>query len=380
MKESRILFAQWITYLGAGLLSSMPVVAGCGVLPHEALSCPANQMIDHGFGSPPRSRFGSYPSSNVGTPFLGPDLGTHGYYYRPSEKDGIAYTCRGGTIDVIHVRIAADWTAYLAATTYRHLLQRDASVTYKLAVDRSRSFLTITYPENWDSLPPDRQSAIAREVALALGPHLTFMLTTWHEILTWYGYKILGPLPEFPSAFSWEDSYSNLLGTIIAVHALQDAEHTYDEAVQIALDREMQQLGIQPAAVARQASKSVEGKWFTGKALFLVTMKKRNFDIGLKDGSVTPVLIPGVSACPAAKPMPYPVPQLDLLSRYGFSVKLEIEPHEWEKGKILRLVYGDRPQKRIIPEQHFPIIMDAIRREAPTKYPEFDYTADERGE
>jgi len=337
-------------------------------------------MIEQGFGSAPRSRFGSYPSTNVGTTFLGPDLGTHGYYYRPSEKDGIAYTCRGGTIDIIHIRIAADWTAYLSATTYHHLLQRDSSFSYKLAVDRSRSFLTITYPENWDRLPQDRQRAIARDVALALGPYLTFTLTTWHEILTWYGYKILGALPEFPSAFSWEDSYSNLLGTIIAVHALQDPEHTYDDAVRIALDREMQRLGIQPAAVARQASQSVAGQWYTGQTLFLVTMRKRNFDIGLQDGSLTPVLIPGVSACPAAQPTPYPVPQFDVLSRYGFSVKLEIEPHEWEGGKILRLVYGDRPQKRIIPEQHFPIIMDGIRQEASAKYPEFDYLANERGE
>ena len=368
------------TSLTAGLLSLMPVLAGCGVLPDKASSYPADQVIDRGFSGPPRSRFGSYPSSNVGTSFLGPDLGTHGYSYRPSEKDGIAYTCRGGTIDVIHVRIAADWTAYLTATTYRRLLQHDSSFTYKLDVDRSRSFLTITYPENWDGLSQDQQSAMAREVALAMGPYLTFTLTTWHEILTWYGYKILGPLPEFPSAFSWEDSYSNLLGTIIAAHALQDAEHTYDDAVKIALDREMQRLGIQPAAVARHASDSVGGKWFTGKALFLVTMRKRNFDIGLKDGSVTPVLIPGVSACPDVKPMPYPVPKLDVLSQHGFSVKLEIEPHEWEKGKILRLVYGDGPQKRIIPEQHFPVIMDAIRREASALYPEFDYTADARGE
>ena len=363
-----------------GLLSVMLVAVGCQVLPHKALSGRADQVIEQGFGSAPRSRFGSYPSSNVGTTFLGPDLGTHGYYSRPSEKDGIAYTCRGGTIDVIHIRIAADWTAYLTATTYRHLLHRDSGFSYKLAVDHSRSFLTITYPENWDSLPQDQQSAMAKEVALALGPYLTFTLTTWHEILTWYGYKILGALPEFPSAFSWEDSYSNLLGTIVAVHALQDAEHTYDDAVQIALDREMRQLGIQPAAVARQASQSVAGKWFTGKTLFLVTMRKRNFDIGLKDGYLTPVLIPGVAACPKARPTPYPVPKLDVLSRHGFSVKLEIEPHEWEKGKILRVVYGNQPQKRIIPEQHFPIIMDAIRQEASAMYPEFDYTADERGE
>ncbi|MGD1041926.1 MAG: hypothetical protein ABR913_02550 [Sedimentisphaerales bacterium] len=27
--------------------------------------------------------------------------------------------------------------------------------------------------------------------------------------MTWYGYKIIAIYPEYPSAFSWEDSYSN---------------------------------------------------------------------------------------------------------------------------------------------------------------------------
>jgi len=368
----------WRLHL-AGLLSLMPVIAGCRVLPDKALSYPADQVVSRGFSGPPRVRFGSYPSSNIGTFFQGPNLGSHGYCLRLSEKDGIAYTCRGGHIDVIHVRIAADWTAYLAATAYQHLMNRETSFSCKLAVDRSRSFVTLTYPENWDCLSKDRQAAIAYEVALAMGPYLTFMMTTWHEMITWYGFKCIGPLPEFPSAFSWEDSYSNLLGTIIAVHALQDSEHKYNDAVKIAIDREMQKLGIQPARVAKQASESVRGKWFTGRILFLVNMKKRNFDIGLENGCVTPTLVPDLSACPDAEPMPYPVPKLDVLSQYGFSVKLEIEPHEWERGKILRVVYGNGPQKRIIPEQHFPIIMDAIRREAAVMYPEFDSTADEHG-
>ena len=208
-----------------GLLSLVSVAAGCRILPDTALSHPADQVICHGFSGPPRVRFGSYPSSNIGTFFIGPDLGTHGYSFRLSEKDGIAYTCRGGTIDVIHVRISADWTAYLTAVTYRHLMDRDSSFSCKLAVDRSRSFITFTYPENWVSLSRTQQMAIAKEVALAVGPYLAFTMTTWHEMLTWYGFKCIGPFPEFPSAFSWEDSYSNLLGTIVGAHALQDSEH-----------------------------------------------------------------------------------------------------------------------------------------------------------
>ena len=58
---------------------------------------------------------------------------------------------------------------------------------------------------------------------------------------------------------------------------------------------------------------------------------------------------------------------------------MEIEPHEWESDKILRLVHGDRPEKRINPEEHFAVIMNDIRREAAVMYPEFDSTADEHG-
>jgi hypothetical protein len=355
-----------------GLLSLVSVAAGCRIIPDQALSFPADQVIYHGFSGPPRVRFGSYPSSNIGTFFIGPNLGTHGYCFRLSEKDGIAYTCRGGTIDVIHVRIAADWAAYLTAVTYRHLMDHDSSFSCKLAVDRSRSFITFTYPENWDSLSRTQQMAIAKEIALEVGPYLTFTMTTWHEMLTWYGFKCIGPFPEFPSAFSWEDSYSNLLGTIIGVRALQDSEHEYNEAVKIAIDQEMQKLGIQPADVAKRVTEAMRGKWFTGNIIFHVDMKKRNFDIGLENGYVTPTLIPEVSECPDAQPTPLAIPRLDVLAKYGFSANLEIEPHEWERGKILRIVYGDKLGKRINPDQHFALIMDQIRRDAAAMYgPEY---------
>jgi hypothetical protein len=351
-----------------GLLALVPTAVGCRVMPEKALACPADQVIHRGFRNAPRVRFGSYPSSNVGTFFKGPDLGTHGYRFRLSEKNGVAYTCRGGHIDIIHVRITADWTAYLTAQTYQHLMDRKSRFSCKLAVDRSRSYVTLSYPENWDGLSEAERSEVAKEIAFAVGPYLAYTMTTWHEMLTWYGFKCIGPFPEFPSAFSWEDSYSNLLGTIIGARALRDSQHQYNEAVEIALDEEMARLGVQSAAVARQASESVRGKWFTGNVIFQVNMMKRNFDIGLENGTITPTLVPEVSECPEAEPLPLPVPRLDVLAQYGFALKLEIEPHEWERGKILRIVYGDKPRKRIVPEEHFAIIMDHIRQDAAERY------------
>ncbi len=216
-----------------GLFLSLGAASGCQVLPDKGLSCPADQVIYQGFNRAPRMRGGAYPIAILGTPWLGQNLGTHGYYYRPSEKDGIVYTCRAGHVDIAHLRIGADWTAYLTATTYRHLMKHKSGFSYKLAVDRSREYVQFTYPPGWDSLPEPQRRRIAREIALAVAPYMTYTMTSWHEMLTWFGFKCIGLPTEFPSAFSWEDSFSNLLGTLIAVNALQDSQHSYNEAVQM---------------------------------------------------------------------------------------------------------------------------------------------------
>jgi len=355
-----------------GLLSL--ATAGCGLLPDRALSGPANRVVFYGFNTQPRTRFGGYAAAIPGMTFLGRDLGSHNYYWPFFEKNGIVYTCQGGHIDVVHMRIGIDWTAYLSAKSYQHIMRKDLGFSCRMPVDRSRSYVEITYPPGWDYLSETDKSAIAEKVALAIGPYLTFTMVTWHEVTTWYGYKSMAIPVEYDSAFSWEDSYSNLLGTIIGVQALQDPEHSYNKAVTLAIDREMKKLGILPSARdARLASKSMKGQWYTGSFVLLFDMKKRNFDIGLDDGYVTPTLVPSLSRCPNAEPLSYPVPTLEVLSEYGFQLKHEIEPHEWEKGKILRVAFGDKSRKRINPQIHMATIMDHIQREAAARYgPQYD--------
>lgn len=355
-----------------GVMAMVLAGTGCQVLPDRGLSCPASDLVQTGFNTEPRIRFGCYPTDTLGTVFLGTNLGSHGYYYNLFEKDGMVYTCRGGHIDIIHLRIAADWTAYLTAKAFKHIMRNDRHFSFGLAVDRSTNHVQLSYPENWMQRSEDERAAIAEEVALAMGPYLSFTMTTWHEILTWFGFKCIGIATEFPSAFSWEDSYSNLLGTIIAVRALQDTEHSYDEAITIALDEEMDRLGIQPAHVAKRASARVKGEWFTGSALFFVDVKKRNFDIGLNDGMITPTMLTTAGRCADAKPLSYPVPTLDVLEKHGFSLKVEIEPHEWERGAILAVAYPDPKQRQrwVDPTVHFARIMDHVMQEAVEKYGE----------
>ena len=341
---------------------------GCQVLPDKGLTGPADDTVSGGFLSPPRLRYGATACAIPRAPFIGGDLGEHGYHFRLAEKNGIAYTCRGGHIDTMHVRIAADWTAFLAARSYQHLVRGDRSFSYKMLADRSRHYVQISYPANWQSLPQERRRAIVREVALVMGPYLAYTMVTWHEILTWHGFRSVGLVGEYQSAFSWEDGYSNLLGTIVAARALRDTQHSYNEAMTIALDDEMRKLGVQPADMCERASKSVKGKWYTGSTGMFLRIRKRNLDIGCDDGFVTPSLVPDVPGCTGAVPASYPAPTLDILWTYGFSASVETEPHEWEKGKILRIVYPQGHGTRIRPADHFAPIMAHIRQDAARKY------------
>jgi hypothetical protein len=344
--------------------------SGCGVVPDRPLGGPVADALATEFNSTPRLRYGKSPTLVfLGKQFIGPDLGTHGYHYRSAEANGVLYTCRAGHIDTTHLRIAADWTAHLAAESYKHLLRGDQSFSFRMIADRhSPHYVQISYPADWASRSLEQRRPIAREVALTMGPYLAFTMVTWHEILTWYGYKSVFFVPEFHSAFSWEDSFSNLLGTYLAAKALRDTAHCYDEAMTVVLNEEMRKLGVQPAAVAKQASASVQGKWYSGSIGTFINMKKRGLDIGVDTGYATPILVPNVPSCPGARPVPYPAPTLRALADYGFAAVVEIEPHEWEKSRILHAAYPDQPGRRIRPDEHFAAIMADIRQEAAARY------------
>ena len=318
-----------------------------------------------------RPRLGCYPTSTTGTRFLNPEhLGPHGYGFKLLEKDGIVYICKAGHIDVTHLRIAADWTAYLTAKSFECLMKSDAGLSFKLNADHSRCFAQITYPENWQDLSQQDKERIAREISFKLGQYFAFTATTWHEILTWFGYKCLGIFPEFPSAFSWEDSFSNLLGTHIAAGALRDTKHKFEEAMTLAIDQELEKLGVRSRYAAINAAENARGKWFMSYVLYLVDMEKRNFDIGLDDGYVTPTIVSRIPGCERIQAQSYPVPNLDFLTEYRFCVKLEIEPREWEKDKILSIVYPDANtrKRRLEPVNHFARIMSYITEDAVTRY------------
>lgn len=329
----------------------------------------AAQLVLEGLDASPRIRVGYLPSPTLGTVFSGPnDLGRHGYRPNLSERNGIVYTCKAGAIDIGHARKATDWMVFLAAKTFKQIMKNETEFSFRL-YEPSRYYVRLTYPDNWMDFSRPEREKIAYQLSIGLGRYMAFTVVTWHEIITWFGFKSKGLEPEYPSAFTWEETFSNLFGTHIAALALEDTEHTYNEAVTLAFDRELRRLEAQPAAVSRHASESVRGPWFTGD-FYWIAMKKRNFDLGLDDGFVTPLLIPSVSECEGAQAEPYPVPELDFVSQYGFSVRFEIKPNIWEANAILDIAYAGEQgrKKRIEPLIHYPPIMEHIRKEAIKRY------------
>jgi len=339
------------------------VAASCAaVRPSEPL---VNQIREA-----PRYRVSSYATDTFGTRFTSAmESGEHSYEGSSEENNGIIYACRAGHIDLAHLRKAADWTAFLAERTYLQLLNGQTDFSFKF-YEPSIYHVQVTYPDNWNRLSTVEKERIANEVAISAGQYFSHIGLTWHEILTWYDYRITGIYPHFSSAFSWEDTYSNTLGIYLAGIALKDSELDFDAAMTRGIHQEVASLGPQPASVSEQASVSMRGRWYSGKIWFMVDMRARNLDIGLDDGMVSPWLIPTVNECSTATARDYPVPGENALSQQGFDIRLEIDPRVPQNEELFQAAYpeGEPANARIEPRTHLPSIMARIRREVEQRY------------
>lgn len=307
----------------------------------------------------PRLRAGAFWGSPIGMDFPKPEkLGKHSYEFTLNETNGMVYTCKGGFIDIGHVRESADRTAYLRKITYQNIICGSRRFSFQV-IEPSKYWVTLSYPRNWDSYSKQEKQAIANEVSINLGQYLAHTSLVWHEIVTWYGFATAGIFPDTISAFSPEDTYSDILGTRLAVQAMRDENRSYDEAMTELLDRTLRELDVQSAYVAHEAAKKIDGQWYTGGFYFLVQMKKRNFDVGLDDDYISPWLVPGI--CPDAEPQPQPAPNLESICESGFSFDMDLEPRVFEKHKIYNSIHLAH-DSRMKPQVDFPHIIAQIER------------------
>ena len=89
-------------------------------------------------------------------------------------------------------------------------------------------------------------------------------------------------------------------------------------------------------------------------------------DIGIDDGLISPVLVPGAyeDACPS----PLPAPKLDNMKAYGFKLVYKIIPVYLEDSKALKIAYVGKKGKVIEPIKHYPLLIEYINKEAINKY------------
>jgi hypothetical protein len=308
----------------------------------------------------PRMRMGAFFGSPGGMSY--PDmehLGKHNHRFASGEKEGLVYTSSGGFIDIGHVREAADRAAYAAHISYDNLMAGHTDFTCRL-IEPSIYCVSISYPANWQNLPPAERQRIARDVSIPMGQYIAHKSLIWHEIITWFGFASTGIFSEKISSFSFEDTYSDATGIALGGQALRDSR-PYDEAMTDLLTRKLNELGVQTPQTARHAVKQIDGRWYKGNWYFFVEMKEPSFDVGFERGNILPRLVPGI--CPQARAQPCPVPALDEVTRRGFWVTLEIDPRIWEQGKIFRIVHIKDNSEMLRPEVHFPEIIDELEHE-----------------
>lgn len=195
------------------------------------------------------------------------------------ENNGLLYTCRGGFIDTAHVRDYADWTMFWATRIGR---ASETGETVELPSEGGKRRVVIR------PIPRELVERYGlRRVVSSLAQWTAFQLSIWHEIATAYGWASIEMYPEYVSAFSPEDLYSNLLGIklaggIIGRRGAAATDAMYDQNVDTWLRAALTYLKPVSAEAAKSATYLVDKVWWDSDARLpnprLVL--RRNSDLG----------------------------------------------------------------------------------------------------
>jgi len=288
------------------------------------------------------------------------------------EKNGVAYTCRGGFIDTAHVRDNADLTIALFAQLLRTM---DAGGAIELP-EQGATLRALVKPVKRENL--ERYGHV--ELALAGAQWLAFQVSIWHEIATWYGFAAMKMWPERVSAFSPEDLYSNLLGIKLAAGIASNrgaqSEISFNRNMDAWLQQALKRLDAVPKDSGVTAMQSVDGLWWDSQARLpdWHFVRRRNMDVG---GKIHPWRIEQArgkdrsgSALDECKETP---PPLALRNPDGFeglafrdALTLEIEVGE---PMAAGFPFPD-PGSRTVTQEDYPAIIASIRKENAAEFGE----------
>jgi hypothetical protein len=308
-------------------------------------------LPDKWHGKTPRLRIGTLPIPNltrlIRLPFAHPHrLGRHHYrsLFGLGEATGILYTEHGGFIDLAHVRNSADWAAAVAARVEAAIENGERTVQFRTL---GPSVYIIHLDIQSDMTPEN-----IRDLSIRTGQYASFIACLWHETITWYGYKIVPVISERPSAFSYEELYSDALGVQLAGLALRDDGRDFNAAMTAYLQSEILRLKAVPKRQARRIGKQVDGRWWSSRTVWPLNRKvrKRNVDAGEDDGMITPWLASG------NQPRPVSVPSAPA------GIRLEIMPNLKRTWPAHAFAAGKKPD-RIDMEKDLAKLLETIRKD-----------------
>ena len=194
-------------------------------------------------------------------PFFDPfDEAALKHHYGGGDQYGLVYTCRGGFLDLGHLRDLIDITRYY----YNALAIPDR--TFAPASELGSCIVKEPLPT---------EPAANKNERIAIARSMAFAESVYHEIETYWQY-VFGA---HQSSFSPEDLPSNWLGTYVAEQALRDEEHDFDEAATIALKALLKQLGALDRNGTSIAFSRVMiiGRWIGNDPSKNSYLKRRNF-------------------------------------------------------------------------------------------------------
>lgn len=301
-----------------------------------------------GGGGKPRDRIGALPFPGPFTLYTVADpekLGKHRSgrfgripFIQTEEKErGIIYARKAGFIDVAHIREAIDWTRYDAQQLRKAIKSGDTDINIAGKND-ARLLITLKYPDGWADLSAAERRVLGEELAVRGAQQLGYLTLTWHELITWFGWRKLFLIDEQPSAFTYDDTMSHMVGIRVAGRALRDRKRGWDSAATVALRDVMREIGAVKPVQTELAVDSVEGLWWKdGEPL------KRQFAPPPGDDvSVTPWLVQGLPVVRVDGPVePFTLPSLrDVDGRdcSGFIASVHIQPNIDEAGKMKRCI------------------------------------------
>jgi hypothetical protein len=297
---------------------------------------------------------------------------------RETEKNGALYTCSGGFIDVSHMRAAVDWTVYL---------------TFKLIVD------TTDFDLPWEagrlSLHFKNIGQLTINDIARMAQKIAFERLVWHEVASWHYHKPYHKFSEQSSTFTPEDTYSNMLGTMIGKNvALRLLKDTTSRSYSDITTEEIQKTisSLQPLSTKKESKRAYdivdldkqrklpEGQrntdvWYDSKIVFHDQryVFKRYMNIGPE---ISPWLVPGSEQLGCSS---YQAPYTLEVPQFTHDGNSFYKYYEFRITPDANMFYNHKKNRQLHPPfgafttQHYDKIMAQIDKEmAQVLLPDFD--------